>query len=146
MNDIAREYLPTNGNDNGDHKKAFRILPNDQPDFAPINARDRVIEDKGLHPGARLMFVRILDLLMWLKDQLLGIRLDRKQLQQRYGWSEPTVDRRIADEPIAFGGWPMWRLGDLVDAEYAGQIQRPVSGAPRTLSSSKLSNPGQTSA
>ncbi|HEV2329422.1 MAG TPA: hypothetical protein VGY56_11615 [Verrucomicrobiae bacterium] len=62
MNDIAREYLPTNGNDNGDHKKAFRILPNDQPDFAPINARDRVIEDNGLHPGARLMFVRILDL------------------------------------------------------------------------------------
>ena len=39
----------------------------------------------------------VIDRLLWLQDQLEGIRLDRKGLQQRYGWSEATVDRRIAD-------------------------------------------------
>lgn len=90
------------------------------------------------------------DMLMWLKDQLLGIRLDRKQLQQRYGWSEPTVDRRIRDgtipKPLPFGGRPMWRLGDLADAELAGRLPRPVSVEPIPISSSKPPIPGQTSA
>lgn len=58
MRGAAAEYL---GPDHDERKKAFRILPN-EPDFAPINARDRVIEDNDLDLGARLMFVRILDL------------------------------------------------------------------------------------
>ncbi|HXC34254.1 MAG TPA: hypothetical protein VNV43_00150 [Candidatus Acidoferrales bacterium] len=91
-----------------------------------------------------------IDMLMWLKDQLLGVRLDRKQLQQRYGWSEATLDRRIADgklpKPIRFGGRPCWRLGDLADAELAGQLDSPVSGEPTPVSSSKSPIPGQTSA
>jgi hypothetical protein len=89
------------------------------------------------------------DLLMWLKDQLLGVRLDHKQLQQRYGWSDSTVDRRIADgtipKPIKFGGRPMWRLGDLAEAEYLGRLPCPVSGEPTPFSSSKSSIGGQTS-
>ena len=72
-----------------------------------------------------------IDVLLQLKDQLLGIRLDRKALQARYGWSEATVDRRIADgsipRPIHFGGRPMWRLGDLADAEIGGRLPKPVS-------------------
>ncbi|HEV2319198.1 MAG TPA: hypothetical protein VGV18_05575 [Verrucomicrobiae bacterium] len=95
-------------------------------------------------------FQEAVDLLMWLKDQLLGVRLDRKQLQQRYGWSESTVDRRIADgtipKPLRFGGRPMWRLGDLAEAELAGQLPRPASAEPTPVSSSNSTIDGQTSA
>ncbi|MGH8022230.1 MAG: helix-turn-helix transcriptional regulator [Limisphaerales bacterium] len=87
---------------------------------------------------------------MWLQDQLLGIRLDRKQLQQRYGWSESTVDRRIADgtipKPLRFGGRPMWRLGDLAHAEIAGQLPCPVSSEPAPVLSTNLPRSGRTSA
>lgn len=90
-----------------------------------------------------------IDLIMWLKDQLLGVRLDYKQLQQRYGWSESTVKRRIADgtipKPLRFGGRPMWRLGDLADAELAGQLPAPVSSEPNPVSSTKPAPAGQTS-
>lgn len=90
-----------------------------------------------------------IDLLMWLKDQLFAVRLDRRAVQQRYNWSESTVDRRIADgtipKPIPFGGRPMWRLGDLVDAEYAGQLPCPVSNEPTPVSSTKSAPAGQTS-
>ncbi|MGH7979967.1 MAG: helix-turn-helix transcriptional regulator [Limisphaerales bacterium] len=90
------------------------------------------------------------EMLMWLKDQLLGVRLDRKQLQQRYGWSESTVDRRIADgtipKPLRFGGRPMWRLGDLADAELTGQLPCPVSSEPAPVLSTNLPRSGRTSA
>lgn len=72
-----------------------------------------------------------IDLLLWLKDQLLGVRLDRKAVQARYGWSERTMDRRVADgtlpKPIQFGGRPMWRLGDLAEREAAAILPPPVS-------------------
>lgn len=72
-----------------------------------------------------------IDLLLWLKDQLLGVRLDRKAVQARYGWSERTMDRKIADgtipKPIQWGGRPVWRLGDLANAELSGQLPPPVS-------------------
>lgn len=57
MNSTATEYLPHDGKG---HKKIFNLEP--IQDYAPINARDRVIEDNSLALGARLMFVRILDL------------------------------------------------------------------------------------
>ena len=53
MND---EYLP-----NGRPQKAFSIAPAPE-DFAPFNARDEVLLNTDLDLGARLMFVRILDL------------------------------------------------------------------------------------
>lgn len=90
-----------------------------------------------------------IDMLMWLKDQLLGVRLDRKQIQQRYGWSESTLERRITDgtmpKAIRLGGRPLWRLGDLADAELAGQLPCPVSGEPAPVSSTKAAGAGQTS-
>lgn len=68
---------------------------------------------------------------MWLTDQLLGVRLSRKELQDRYGWSESTLDRRIQDgtipRPVRFGGRPTWRLLDLAEAELAGTLPSPVS-------------------
>jgi len=76
-------------------------------------------------------FQELVQAFLWLQDQLLGIRLDRKQVQARYGWSESTLDRRIRDgsfpPPIQFGGRPMWRLGDLAEAEFSGQLPVPVS-------------------
>jgi hypothetical protein len=76
-------------------------------------------------------FQELVAAFMWLQDQVLGVRLDRKQLQSRYGWSESTVDRRIQDgtipKPIRFGGRPCWRLLDLAQAELAGQLPCPVS-------------------
>ncbi len=55
MNDSRSEYLE------GRPKKSFQVVAA-EPDYAPINARDRVIEDNTLDLGARLMFVRLLDL------------------------------------------------------------------------------------
>jgi hypothetical protein len=89
-------------------------------------------------------------MVMWLQDQLMGIRLCRKQVQDRYGWSEPTLDRRIADgtipKPLPFGGRPMWTLLSLVKAELGGQLRAPVSSEPTPVLSSKSPVPGQTSA
>lgn len=57
-------------------------------------------------------------------------RLHRKDVMVRYGWSESTLHRRIRDgrlpPPVMFSR-PLWRLGDLEDAEIAGQLPRPVS-------------------
>jgi len=76
-------------------------------------------------------FQELVAAFLWLQDLVLGIRLDRKQVQSRYNWSESTLDRRIRDgsfpRPIQFGGRPMWRLSDLAEAEVAGQLPCPVS-------------------
>ena len=94
-------------------------------------------------------FQELVDRVLWLHDQLLGVRLDRKQLQQRYGWSEATLNRRIADgtipKPIKFGGRPMWTLLALSEAELAGQLPAPMSSEPIQETSSKTEAAGQTS-
>lgn len=70
-------------------------------------------------------------MVLWLQDQLLGIRLDRKQLMQRYGWSEATLDRRIADGtvpiPMRLGGRPYWTLLQLSEVELTGRLPAPLS-------------------
>ncbi|HEX3626676.1 MAG TPA: hypothetical protein VH280_14780 [Verrucomicrobiae bacterium] len=77
MNDVAREYL---GQDR------------DQ-DFAPINARDRVIEDNDIDLGARLMFVRILDLSTrdGVRDHYGAVTISQQKLADKFGVSLRTI-------------------------------------------------------
>ena len=94
-------------------------------------------------------FQELVDRVMWLHDQLTGIRLDRKQVQSRYGWSESTLERRIADgtmpKPIRLGGRPLWTLLALSEAEHGGDLPRPVSEQPTPETSSKGEATGQAS-
>lgn len=86
MNDTASEYLGE------DRKKAVRILPN-EPDFAPINARDQVIEDNSLDLGARLMFVRILDLSTRenVREHYGAICISQQKLADKFNVSLRTI-------------------------------------------------------
>ena len=94
-------------------------------------------------------FQELVDRVLWLHDQLMGVRLDRKQLQQRYNWSEATLNRRITDgtvpKPMRFGGRPMWTLLALSEAELTGQLPAPMSIEPTPEPSSKVEPAGQTS-
>lgn len=90
MNDVAKEYLPANGNG---HEKAFRIVRNDQPDYGPIEARDQVIEDNDLDLGARLMFVRIMDLStrQGANDSYGVVTISQQKLSEKFGVSLRTI-------------------------------------------------------
>ena len=74
-----------------DHK-AFQVVAA-EPDYAPINARDQVIEDNDLDIGARLMFVRILDLSTRPgdRDDYGVITISQNKLAHKFGVSLRTI-------------------------------------------------------
>ena len=57
-------------------------------------------------------------------------RLHRKEVCQRYGWSDRTFFRKQRagqlPAPIRLGG-PLWRLTDLEAMEQSGRLPRPKS-------------------
>ena len=85
MNDTAKDYL-------GQDDRKFRILPK-EADFAPINARDQVIEDNDLDLGARLMFVRILDLSTRenVRERYGAVCISQQKLADKFGVSLRTI-------------------------------------------------------
>lgn len=76
MKDGAREYLDQ-----------------PEPDYGPINARDRVIEDNDIDLGARLMFVRILDLSTrdGVRDHYGVVTISQQKLADKFGVSLRTI-------------------------------------------------------